>query len=303
MTNKEGVPNRQAVLVFVDEATDSGDAYGSLLQLVVRYWVLIATCAVIAGVGAITYSLIASKWYRAQATVAPARQDASGSSLGALGGQIGGLASLVGVDIGDGEDQRKETLGRLASREFTYDFLRAEGIVPILFADKWNATTKSWKSPAKAPTIEDAYREFTGRVFTVSEDRRTGLIKITVDWTDPELAMTWANKLVMRINADRRAVARSESERSLEFLSRELEKTGIVELRQAINRMVESEIRKQMLVNVREEYAFKVIDPAFMPGPHSVVRPRIAMYTALGLIIGGLLGFGIALVRHSRRGK
>jgi uncharacterized protein involved in exopolysaccharide biosynthesis len=303
MTNKDGVPARQAVLVFVDEATDSGDTYGSLLQLVVRYWILIAACAAIAGLGAITYSLLSAKWYRAQATVAPARQDASGSSLGALGGQIGGLASLVGVDIGDDEDQRKETLGRLASREFTYDFLRTEGIVPILFADEWDSQAKRWKSPAKAPSIEDAYRVFTARVFTVSEDRRTDLIKITVDWTDPELARTWANNLVTKINADRRAVARSDSERSLEFLSRELEKTSIVELRQAINRMVESEIRKQMLVNVREEYAFKVIDPAFLPGPHSVVRPRIAILTAIGLIIGGLLGFGIALVHNYRRGK
>jgi len=301
MMNKNGETGRQAVLVFVDDLPDGGQAPESLLRVLLGRWKLIAACALVAAAVAITYSSFASKWYRAQTLIAPVRQDASSSALGPLGGEIGGLASLVGLDIGDSEDQKKESLARLSSREFVYEFLRTEGLIPVLFAKRWDAKAKRWKVPSKAPTLEDGYRFFTGRVITVSEDRRTGLIKVTADWTAPELARDWANQLVARINADRRAVARAESERSLEFLNRELERTGIVELRQAINRMVEVEIRKRMLVNVREEYAFKVIDPAFVPGSNSIIRPRRLMLTAVALMLGGMFGGGLALLLHFRK--
>ena len=55
-----------------------------------------------------------------------------------------------------------------------------------------------------------------------------------------------------------------------------------------------------MLVNVREQYSFKIIDPAFVPGVDAVVWPRIAMLTAVALLLGGLVGAGIALGRSHR---
>src|SRR4029077_2012468 len=117
------------------------------------------------------------------------------------------------------------------------------------------------------------------------------LIKITIDWKDPTLASEWANKLVARVNADRRAVARAEAEQNLEYLNRELERTNIVELRQAINRLIEREIRKMMLVKVREQYVFKVLDPAFVPGREGVVWPNLAILTIEALVLGGVVGF------------
>lgn len=302
MADNNSVTGRQAVLVFVDELPP-GPRLQSVLSLLLGYWKLIAVIALICAAVSIVYCKLAPKWYRAQTLIAAVRQDAGGSALGPLGGEIGGLASLVGIDIGDGEDQKKEAMARFTSREFIDEFVRTEGIAPILFASKWDAEGKRWKTSEDPPTVDDAYRFFTERVASISEDRRTNLIKVTVDWKNPQLAKTWANNLVSRINADRRAVARAESARNLEFLDRELQTTNIVELRQAINRLIETEIRKRMLVNVREEYAFKVIDPAVVPGQRAVVKPRIAFLTAIALVLGTLLGCGIALLHHGWRGR
>jgi hypothetical protein len=294
-----GEPARRAVLVFVDEGP-AGTPSPSVLSALARYWALIGACAAIAGLGAVIYCLVAPKWYRAQTTIAPVHFEADRGSLGGLGAQLGGLASLVGLDAGSEEDEKKETLARFTSREFVYNFLRSQGVVPILFANKWDAVEHRWRSPGRAPTLEQAYRYFMGRVCTISEDRRTNLVKVTVDWKDPALASAWANELVAAINADRRIVARSEAERNLEFLNRELGRTNVVELRQSINHLIEGEIRKSMLVNVREQYAFNVIDPAFQPGIEAVVWPRIAISTIGAVLLGGLLGVGIALVRQRR---
>ena len=64
-------------------------------------------------------------------------------------------------------------------------------------------------------------------------------------------------------------------------------------------------MKKAMLANVSEEYAFRVIDPAVVPEERaSPKRSRIAM---LGLLIGGLLGtlsaFVLNVIRRQGIGK
>lgn len=53
-----------------------------------------------------------------------------------------------------------------------------------------------------------------------------------------------------------------------------------------------------MLANVRDEYAFKVIDPAVMPEYRDIVRPRRALMLALGLVMGSLFGMMVAFGRE-----
>jgi uncharacterized protein involved in exopolysaccharide biosynthesis len=294
--------SRQAVLVFLDDQSAAGRAPRTLLTFLLRQWRVTLLSSLIAASAAVTYALLAPKWYRAQTMIAPVKQELTSSGLGALGDQAGGLASLVGIDLSGDEQVKRQTLARLSSREFTYAFLRDERLMPILYADKWDPGRQRWKSTdeAKQPTLEKAYRYFIGDICTVSEDRRTGVMKISVDWKDPRLASEWANKLVTRINADRRAVARAEAERNMEFLNRELERANIVEQRQAISHLIEYEMRKLMLINAREQYAFKVIDPAFVPGREGIVSPRIAVLTSVGFLLGGTLGLVVAAVLDAR---
>ena len=299
MVDHEGERSRQAVLVFVDEPSQVETVF--ILNVLRRYRLLIALCALFSGLVGLTYGLLAPKWYRAQTLIAPVSQQLDESALGNEAGQLGGLASLVGIGGGSEGDQKKEALARLSSREFIYGFLQAENALPVLFSSKWDLGANHWKTAVKQPTVEDGYRYFTTEVFTVSEDRRTDLTKVTVDWKDPALARKWANDLVARANEDERATARTESERNLTFLNRELEHASDVELRQAIDRLMEREIRKLMLVNVREQFAFKVIDRAFLPDDKAIVKPRIAIISVASLLIGGLFGVLIAVYHGSPR--
>lgn len=294
--DREGHSTRNAVLLFVDEQQASAGSPGSLLGVLIRHWQLIAATTLITLTATLAYAFLAPRWYRAQAVIAPVSQGAGASTLSSLNNQLGGLATLVGLNPDD-EVLKRESIARLMSREFIYDFLREERLLPILFSERWDADKGRWKGTlgTEEPTLEVAYKYFIGNVCTISEDRRNGLVKITVDWKDPELASSWANKLIARINEDQRAIARAEVGRNLEYLNRELTQTTIVELRQSINRLIEAEIRKLMLANVREQYAFKVIDPAFTPGLEGVVRPRRAVFAIAALFFGVSLGCLLSL--------
>ena len=51
-----------------------------------------------------------------------------------------------------------------------------------------------------------------------------------------------------------------------------------------------------MLANIREEYGFKVIDPAVVSDKDKFVRPRRILLTSLGLFVGLSIGIFIALL-------
>ena len=51
----------------------------------------------------------------------------------------------------------------------------------------------------------------------------------------------------------------------VEYLNQELEKTNVAELRQAIYRLIEAQIKQKTLARLRDEYVFRVLDPAAPP--------------------------------------
>jgi uncharacterized protein involved in exopolysaccharide biosynthesis len=294
-------PLQQGILV-VTGATRGPDTQpaSELFALLRQRWLLIAILALVAALGTLAYCVATPKWYRAQLLMEPMQPEAGVPNLGPAAGGLGGIAALAGVDLAGNDSLKKEFVARISSRVFTYRFMNEQGIIPILFADKWDATNQRWKSEAEQPSLEKAYKMFNGNVRAITEDRRNGLMKITVDWKDPALAMDWANKLVAQFNADAREIARDDARRSLEFLNKELAHTDIVDLRATINGLIESETRKSMVASVREQYAFRIIDPAFLPGQESIVWPRPALLTAIALMVGAIVGGLLALVLGRR---
>ena len=134
-----------------------------------------------------------------------------------------------------------------------------------------------------------AFKYFDNRIRAVMLDKKTGLVTMKVDWRDPEEAALWANTLVSRVNAEMRDRAIKKSEESLAFLERELEGTTLVETRQAINRLIEAQIKQRMLANVSHEYAFRVLDPAIAPDRDDPTKPKKLLILAAGPVAGLLL--------------
>jgi uncharacterized protein involved in exopolysaccharide biosynthesis len=92
-----------------------------------------------------------------------------------------------------------------------------------------------------------------------------------------------------------RAVA--EAQRNLDYMRAQLEKTEIVEVREAVYRIMESQLKAIMLAQSRKEFAFRILDPATAPDPDQIARPKRAMVIVAGLIGGLLLGVLLGLVR------
>jgi uncharacterized protein involved in exopolysaccharide biosynthesis len=211
-----------------------------------------------------------------------------GGSLSSALGQLGGLASLAGIEIGGGGSQVEESLAVLRSRGFTERFITDQKILSELFPKR-----------SKAPTAADGARYFEKKVRTLTYDKKTGLVTLSIEWRDPATAATWANQLVAQVNAEMRARAIASTNASLRYLQKELEATIAVDTRQAINRLMENQINQRMFANVTEEYSFRIVDRALPPDRHDKVFPNKVLFLVGGGMLGFLIGAAFALVAAS----
>ncbi len=263
-----------------------------------RKWLIVTSTVVFAAIFAIL-AFVITPVYRATTVLVPASVDRnSAGALGAMLGQFGGLASLAGVNVGGaGNSDTEVSLAVLRSRQFTEAFIRDLDLLPLLFEDRWDAGAKQWEGPKEDwPTLAQGNKFFDREVRSVAFDRKTGLVTLQVDWSDPALAAAWANELVARANAEMRRRAIEDARASVDYLEKELTATTTIDTRSAISRLMEAQIKQRMLANVTIEYAFKVIDPALAPDPKDVIRPKRLLLVAFGAVMGMLLGVIAALL-------
>lgn len=272
-----------------DEEIDLADVWRVLAagRTVIAAITSACTAAAVAG------AFLMTPVYRAETLLAPVESsDKSASPIL----QFGALEGFAGIGLGGGSGgDSAEALAALTSRIFTDAFIREEKLMPVLYADRWDAARKGWKEGEAPPTAWDAYRLFDRKVRFVSKDVKTGLVTLAIEWRDPDSAAQWANRLVQRINAERRAEAIREAETSIAYLKEQLAETSLVEMQQAIYQLIESKIRKIMVAKSLDEYAFRVIDPAVPPQEFS--SPRRAPIIILGLLFGLIVSAVVVLVR------
>ena len=221
-------------------------------------------------------------------------------SLGSMVSQLGGLASLSGLATSN-TGNKAVAQATLQSEALTERYVKENNLLPILYRKLWDPQKGTWRTqdPAKIPTLWKANVLFKEKVRTVSENSKTGLVTLTITWTDDKLAAQWANDLVKMTNDYLRNKALTEADRNIAYLEDQASRTNIVTLQQAIYALAENEIEKSMVARGSTEYALKVIDPATVPEKHSSPnRPLIAIS---GLLLGGLLSATFVLIRHSRR--
>jgi len=263
-----------------------------------RHVLLIGTCVVLGAALLGALSFVLRPMYRSEVVFAPT--NGSGGGLGDLGGgSLGGLAALAGVTIGGGGKRSEEFLEYLRSQGFTRGFIERHQLLPVLFARKWDARQGKWKT-SDPPTLADGVRKFSKKIRQMSEDRRTGIVTLAIIWSDRDTAAKWANQLLAEADDALRQRAIGEYTRSIDYLTSESTQASVVELRSAIYKAMESELKDAMIARTRDAYAFKVLDPAVARDPDDTDSPNKPLYIALGGVFGLLLGMIVAASRERR---
>ena len=141
-----------------------------------------------------------------------------------------------------------------------------------LASNKW---LREVDPPRKAqPSDQEAHKVFI-ELLSVSEEKQTALISVSIEHLSPDIAKQWVELMVSRVSEDLRSKDIREAEESIKFLEAQREKTSLVSLDEVFAQLIEEQTKTIMLANVSKDYVFDVIDPPVAPELKSKPSPSI----------------------------
>lgn len=271
-----------------DAADDEIDLWELWDTLWSNRWIIIGI-SFFFGVAGATYSLLATPVFESKVVLSPVQKGAGSSSLLA---QLGPAAALGGV--GGVSQALQVPLATLQSVQFVEDFITQQKLMPVLLKD-FRSTD------GEPPDIRDAITTFKTKVLSVTDDKKTGLVTMSVKWEDPVVAAKWANQLAEMGNETLRNRALKEAERNVAYLQSQLPTATSVSVQQSIGRLLDQELQTVMLAKGNPEYAFKVIDPGKVAKQRT--SPKRTLITLVALMAGGFLGVLFVFIRKAVRAR
>lgn len=213
-------------------------------------------------------------------------------SLSSLGGLAGGLAARGGIAT-----EPTVNLEVLKSTGLVRAFLDANHLTERMArASKGGVFGKG---PANVP-LEDGVKYFRDNVVTITPSTSVGVFRLDVEWPDPREAAAWANSLIEFANARLSAEAAASSERRLKFLLARLQAEHIDQVQAVLSTLIAEEMKNLAVTTNADAYAFRVIDPAFVP-IHKA-KPHRTLLTLFAALMGLFFSSLFVLARASARG-
>lgn len=197
---------------------------------------------------------------------------------------LAGLASLGGISLGSQQDLSEEAMIRIKSLGFFESLNLVEDMsVPIIAAKGWDraknkiiinrkkydANSGTWirKPPAfrnQIPSVQEIHENFI-KSLSLSKDRKSGVVTISVEHYSPYLAQKWLKNIIIMINKIMRDEDISRYQRLSDYLQKELETAEFIEVRSSISKVLERNIEKISFAKSSTDYVFKVMDPPTLP--------------------------------------
>ena len=278
----------------------------------------IIAITVVFAVVSVTYALLIPNQYKATALLAPAQSDSSDLS-GALG-QLGGLASLAGVDIGGGKSSEAQMAQEIMkSWSFIEDFIVDNDLAVELCAVQgwskesnellindgvYDTENKQWFKKNNEcgvtgpPSSWILFETFSERL-VVSENKKTGLVSVSIEYYSPQIAKQWLDMYVAAINAYMQQRQVKKVTNNINYLQDQIEKTSIAEMREVFYTIIEGQTKNRMVAEASPEYAFVALSPSMVPEKKS--QPERALICILGTLLGGILSVLLVLMMHYAR--
>lgn len=275
-----------------------------------KLWVIFITC--VFSVVGVVYSLGLSDVYRSQGIYASAKQE---SSSGA--GQLGGLAAIAGINLSDGDSNRiGQALVVMNSWPFLDSWVQKYKLAPQIVALKgWDSNldrlvydneiydveTNQWLTKPGTrrsfePSSIDVYKKLS-KMLSISQDKKTGLVTVSIEHYSPKLANEWLGSLIFELNEYYRDRDIKEAQAAVTYLKGKLSETSLAGIQVNLYHMIESQLNTLMLAEVSPEYLIETVVPHRVAEEKS--GPQRSIIVLMAMVFGGFVGVIIVLLVSS----
>ena len=221
----------------------------------------------------------------------------SSSQTSLIGGLLGSSSEM---NLSSGQVTKEEALAILTSRKFLENFVEERQLLKVLFPKSWDSENKVWVVDREdIPQYSDGF-ELLSSALDISFDK--SLISVEFMHGKKDIVAYILNDLIDEVNSFIRIQSIAASDKNINFLKNEIANTQLAGSQEMLYRLVETEIQSIVLANTRQDYAFKIIDPAVEPlhpaGPNR--KLIVIVGTLLGFILTIFLVFILNFIQISR---
>lgn len=278
-----------------------------------KWWVIGITA--LFAVASVFYALSLPNEYKATAIVAPA-SESGGGGLSKMAGQLGGLASLAGVNLGSAETTDAViAIEIMKTWGFQDEFIKKHKLQVAIFAAKgWNqakneliideelydVTQKEWiREVPRGKTVEPTSWELHQKFklgFSIKQDKDSGLVRIAFKHYSPDYAQKITKWLVEDVNILLKARAQNEATKNIDYLEGQIKRTSLSDMQNIFYSLIEEQTKNKMLADVSDEYVFKFLSAPLVP--EEKAGPKRALLVVISLILGFILSLIFIVVRY-----
>ena len=285
-----------------------------LLVLFKAIWkkrIFIFTATTIISLASIIYALSLTNYYTSESILNI--RDSKDSSM--VNNSFG-LSSMVGLNLfGEANESASEIIELIQSREFVKRLIRFEDVLPSLLAiesydssskklifdsDVYDSKSKKWVRNVKhnqlsMPTYLEAHRAYS-EMLDISIDKVSGFISLKFEHISPIFAQKILSLIIQEANNFNREMDIKNTNLALSHFEKELSKTSLLEMKESINQLIETQLETRMMASIYDDYVLVSIEPPFVPDRRS--KPSRSFIVIFSTLIGGLMSLLYVVIRH-----
>lgn len=277
-------------------------------------WVIISITAFISLL-AVVISLNLPNIYQSKAVLA---QVDSGSDISSALNSYSSIASIAGINLGSGGSKSNsiKAIETFKSLSFFEKYILPNIFLPDLMAvESWNSnanrltydqdiydtTTNTWVRdfayPKKSkPSAQESYKVFISKHLKLSQDSRTSFVYISINHQSPFIAKEWLELIISQINSFFREKEKLESNKVIAYLNEQITMTNFSEIKLSISQLLQEEIKKQSLIEAKQNYVFDYIDPPAVMEKKS--EPNRTLIVILSCIFGVFISVFYLIIKY-----
>ena len=285
-----------------------------LLILVKEIWkkrIFIIISTAIISLTSIIYALSLTNYYTSETIVN--MRDSQDTSMVS---NSFGIPSMLGLNLFGGTNgSASEIIELIQSREFVKRLISFEDVLPSLLAiesydssskklifdsDVYDSKSKKWvrnvnNSQLSKPSYLEAHRAYS-EMLDVSIDKVSGLISLKFEHVSPIFAQQILSMIIQEANNFNREMDIKNTNLALSHFEKELSKTSLLEMKESINQLIETQLETRMMASIYNDYILVSIEPPFVPDRRS--KPVRSFIVIISTLIGGLMSLLYIITRH-----
>jgi uncharacterized protein involved in exopolysaccharide biosynthesis len=265
---------------FVENTSDEINLI-DYLNVFFKHKKLIIAIVVIVVVATSIFTLFMTKIYTSKAIITPSVAHTELGAMSAVATQFG-LASPTSANA-------TEIFNVLNSDILKDRIVKKYNLLPVFFtSDALKGQTENQKSWAGIRTLN-----YILKVDFISRDN---MIIISSEYKDPKIAADIIKYTLGELTELMSGEAKRVADTNKKYLESQIDKTLDPFIRTKIYSMVAQQIETSMMAEVKENFAFKIIDPPRVPD--SASKPKKLQIVIISFVVSLFLGVFIAFLKE-----